>query len=302
MCWLFVAACAGSTPPAPIRAERPADHHRHAARGSPRARAHTGDRRARGRGVGYTNARATAPLTLAVSRLDLTGTLPPEHGVRVNGVDARRTADAGPGLWDRRLPHGRVRRRLRAGSPVRSLGRIRHLRRSRAARSVRGRAPRSRTARRRRRRRRARVAGAAAARSRSFAGFTSTIRTRRTSRRRSSWRRGAATPTTAKSRSPTRRSRGCWTGCGPRGRPSNTIVAVTADHGEGLGDHGEATHGMLAYDSTLRVPLIVVRPGSQDRRTVETKRVARGSGGHAAARGGCRRARGHAPGPAGGCG
>lgn len=39
----------------------------------------------------------------------------------------------------------------------------------------------------------------------------------------------------------------------------NTIVAVAGDHGEGLGDHGEQAHGMLAYDSTLRVPLLVVR-------------------------------------------
>ena len=44
------------------------------------------------------------------------------------------------------------------------------------------------------------------------------------------------------------------------GRAARTIVAVTGDHGEGLGDHGEATHGMLAYDSTLRVPLVVVLP------------------------------------------
>ena len=41
------------------------------------------------------------------------------------------------------------------------------------------------------------------------------------------------------------------------GQAGRTIVAITADHGEGLGDHGEATHGMLAYDSTLRVPLII---------------------------------------------
>jgi choline-sulfatase len=37
----------------------------------------------------------------------------------------------------------------------------------------------------------------------------------------------------------------------------NLLIAVTSDHGEGLGEHGEATHGMLAYDSTLRVPLIL---------------------------------------------
>jgi arylsulfatase A-like enzyme/cytochrome c-type biogenesis protein CcmH/NrfG len=38
-----------------------------------------------------------------------------------------------------------------------------------------------------------------------------------------------------------------------------TLVIVTADHGESLGDHGELTHGMFAYEPTLRVPLIVAR-------------------------------------------
>jgi arylsulfatase A-like enzyme/cytochrome c-type biogenesis protein CcmH/NrfG len=43
-----------------------------------------------------------------------------------------------------------------------------------------------------------------------------------------------------------------------------TLVIVTADHGESLGEHGEQTHGMFAYESTLRVPLIVARvvPGA----------------------------------------
>lgn len=36
-----------------------------------------------------------------------------------------------------------------------------------------------------------------------------------------------------------------------------TLVIVTADHGEGLGQHGELTHGLFAYESTLRVPLII---------------------------------------------
>jgi arylsulfatase A-like enzyme/Tfp pilus assembly protein PilF len=39
-----------------------------------------------------------------------------------------------------------------------------------------------------------------------------------------------------------------------------TLVLITADHGEGLGDHGEDTHGVFLYDSTLRVPLIVAGP------------------------------------------
>jgi len=40
-----------------------------------------------------------------------------------------------------------------------------------------------------------------------------------------------------------------------------TLIAFTADHGEGLGDHGEETHAILAYDSTLHVPLILAGPG-----------------------------------------
>ena len=46
-----------------------------------------------------------------------------------------------------------------------------------------------------------------------------------------------------------------------RGSERQTLVIVTADHGEGLGDHGEATHGVFAYESTLRVPLIVAQVG-----------------------------------------
>ena len=38
-----------------------------------------------------------------------------------------------------------------------------------------------------------------------------------------------------------------------------TLVIVTSDHGESLGDHGELTHGMFAYEPTLRVPLLVAR-------------------------------------------
>jgi arylsulfatase A-like enzyme len=38
-----------------------------------------------------------------------------------------------------------------------------------------------------------------------------------------------------------------------------TLVIVTADHGESLGEHGELTHGMFAYEATIHVPLIVAR-------------------------------------------
>jgi arylsulfatase A-like enzyme len=45
------------------------------------------------------------------------------------------------------------------------------------------------------------------------------------------------------------------------GREADTIVVVTADHGEGLGEHGEKTHSYLIYESTMHVPLIVRGPG-----------------------------------------
>ncbi len=46
-----------------------------------------------------------------------------------------------------------------------------------------------------------------------------------------------------------------------RGVFDDTVIAVAGDHGEGLGEHGEQAHGILAYDSTLRVPLILHGPG-----------------------------------------
>jgi arylsulfatase A-like enzyme/Tfp pilus assembly protein PilF len=40
------------------------------------------------------------------------------------------------------------------------------------------------------------------------------------------------------------------------------LVIVTGDHGEALGDHGERTHGLFAYESTLRVPLVITEVGA----------------------------------------
>ena len=39
-----------------------------------------------------------------------------------------------------------------------------------------------------------------------------------------------------------------------------TLVVVVADHGESLGEHDEATHGMLIYESVMHVPLILSCP------------------------------------------
>ena len=41
----------------------------------------------------------------------------------------------------------------------------------------------------------------------------------------------------------------------------DALVIVTGDHGEALGDHGELTHGLFAYESTLKIPLIVAGAG-----------------------------------------
>jgi arylsulfatase A-like enzyme/Flp pilus assembly protein TadD len=44
-----------------------------------------------------------------------------------------------------------------------------------------------------------------------------------------------------------------------------TLVIVTSDHGESLGEHGELTHGIFAYEATLRVPLIIGELGASTR-------------------------------------
>jgi len=46
-----------------------------------------------------------------------------------------------------------------------------------------------------------------------------------------------------------------------RGSGRGTLVVVTSDHGEALGDHGEVTHGLFAYEATLKVPLLLWWPG-----------------------------------------
>jgi arylsulfatase A-like enzyme/cytochrome c-type biogenesis protein CcmH/NrfG len=43
-----------------------------------------------------------------------------------------------------------------------------------------------------------------------------------------------------------------------------TAVAVVADHGESLGEHGESTHGVFLYDPTIHVPLVLKRPAGRD--------------------------------------
>jgi tetratricopeptide (TPR) repeat protein len=46
----------------------------------------------------------------------------------------------------------------------------------------------------------------------------------------------------------------------------NATIVLLADHGEGLGDHGEQEHGLFLYHETTHVPLIVKAPGDPARR------------------------------------
>ena len=55
-----------------------------------------------------------------------------------------------------------------------------------------------------------------------------------------------------------------------RWRPeARAIVSVIGDHGEALGEHGEATHGILLQEAALRVPWIVAAPDLAPRRVAE---------------------------------
>jgi arylsulfatase A-like enzyme/Flp pilus assembly protein TadD len=48
----------------------------------------------------------------------------------------------------------------------------------------------------------------------------------------------------------------------------HTLIVLTGDHGESLGEHGEKTHGFFIYNATLHVPVIIHLPGSTANRTV----------------------------------
>ncbi len=49
------------------------------------------------------------------------------------------------------------------------------------------------------------------------------------------------------------RERGLW---------DDSLVVLTSDHGEGLGDHGESTHAVLTYDATMQVALMFKPPAA----------------------------------------
>jgi len=50
-----------------------------------------------------------------------------------------------------------------------------------------------------------------------------------------------------------------------KGLYEKSLLVLAGDHGEGLGEHGEKTHGFFIYNSTLHVPLLIKIPGASPR-------------------------------------
>ena len=57
------------------------------------------------------------------------------------------------------------------------------------------------------------------------------------------------------------------------GLTDQTVVVVAGDHGESLGEHGEESHGIFLYESTLHVPLIIRTPALARRRVSAVVRL-----------------------------
>ncbi len=61
-----------------------------------------------------------------------------------------------------------------------------------------------------------------------------------------------------------------------RGLYDGAVIAVMADHGEALGEHGEDTHGIFLYDETIHVPLVIKVPGAASGKNAAAKKFNRG--------------------------
>ena len=50
----------------------------------------------------------------------------------------------------------------------------------------------------------------------------------------------------------------------------STLIVITSDHGESLGEHGEKTHSYFIYQSTIRIPLIIKVPGGRQGKKIHS--------------------------------
>jgi arylsulfatase A-like enzyme/Tfp pilus assembly protein PilF len=53
-----------------------------------------------------------------------------------------------------------------------------------------------------------------------------------------------------------------------KGLFENTLIVLTGDHGESLGEHGEKFHGFFVYNATLHVPVIIHLPGNNTAKVI----------------------------------
>ena len=53
-----------------------------------------------------------------------------------------------------------------------------------------------------------------------------------------------------------------------KGLYGNTLIVISGDHGESLGEHGEKTHGFFIYNATLHVPFLIHLPGAASPKVV----------------------------------
>ena len=58
-----------------------------------------------------------------------------------------------------------------------------------------------------------------------------------------------------------------------RNAVSNDLVVITSDHGEAFGEHGEVSHSLFVYNTTLRIPLMISSPGIRPGRYTELVRI-----------------------------
>ena len=215
-------------------------------------------------GVLFEHAVAPAPLTLPAHSSLFTSKLPPAHGVRDNGgffLDDRETTMA-ERLKSRRVPDGRLRRRVRAGPQVGDRAGVRALLRRLRSLEVSQRRRSSSVE------RRGDEVADHALEWLEHGDVVAILRVGPLLRRALALRSARALqvalcrPARTPARSPlsTRRSAACWRWLDSISCSTKTIVVVMGDHGESLGDHGEGTHGFFVYDSVLHVPLLIRAP------------------------------------------
>jgi arylsulfatase A-like enzyme/Flp pilus assembly protein TadD len=53
----------------------------------------------------------------------------------------------------------------------------------------------------------------------------------------------------------------------------DTLVILTADHGEAFGEHGEISHSLFVYNTTLKIPLLISVPGNKPARIDDLVRI-----------------------------